>query len=435
MSSGRVILGVVDEARKRAIEFGRRLREVRETNGDSLREVARRSDLNSGYLSQLENGKIIHPSPSILEKVARGYGLRFEDVLRWTGYVREPEEEVTPNQAVALSTVADLGDPSDEELQTLKAIVDLLQSKRIATFAATSDLPLEDEAVAEIRGYALAVLREADGLGRRPTPLQDIQEAARLVLAGEITLDAKDRARLFERFGKWVHLAWKRLQGTFDYRTSAIWVKPDLHAMRRRFVIGHEIGHAILPAHKQSFAYVDDFTRFPPFARDLFEREANQAAVEILFQGGQATDEFDSSPPSLDEICETSASFGASVVATTRYVAETSKRAVAVAIAHVKQDGGLGPTHIYTSRSFEAAFGWCAGGAPWNEIRAALRTAHNRDDETWIVENLRREPRVVNAQKINTGYAAIVLAVPESRARKMKRKLAPGRAGVVVQPK
>jgi Zn-dependent peptidase ImmA (M78 family) len=320
-------------------------------------------------------------------------------------------------------------------LQALKAIVEVLQKSRTPTFAAPSDAPLDDEAIASIRAYVRTLLREADALGQRPTPLEDIQAAARLVLAGELTLDPRDRARLVERFGNWVNLAWKRLQGTFDYRASAIWVAPDLHAMKRRFVLSHEIGHAILPAHKQTFAYVDDFTRLPPFARDLYEREANQAAVEILFQGGQATDEFDSSPPSLDEICVISELFGASVVATARYAAETSKRSVAVAIAHVNAHRGLGPTHIYASKRFEAAFGWQSGETPRNEVRAALRTAHMRDEESWVVANLRREPRVVNAQKMNTGYAAIVLVVPESRTRTVTRRLVAGGSGTVVLPK
>lgn len=421
----------MEDPKQCAIEFGRRLREVREKRGESLRKVERRSGLNSGYLSQLENGKITHPSPSILEKVARGYELRFEDLLRWTGYVSGQQDAVTPNQAVALSTVSALGDPSDEELQTLRAIVELLQSKRSATFAAPSDLPLDDEAIAQIRRYALAVLREADAVGRRPTPLEDIQEAARLVLAGELTLDARDRARLRERFGRWVNIAWKRLQGTFDFRTSEIWVAPDLHEMKRRFVVSHEIGHAILPAHKQTFAYIDDFTRLPPLARDFFEREANQAAVEILFQGGQATDQFDSSTPSLDEICTLASNFGASIVSAARRVAETSQRAVAVVIAHRNPERGLGPTHIYASKQFEAAFGWVSRGAPWGEIRATLRTAHSRDDETWVVDDLRREPRVVNVEKMDTGYAAIVLVVPESRTRAMTRKLKGAASGVI----
>ncbi len=423
VSSAPAILRVVDDAKKRAIALGKRLAQVRKQRGETLRDIEQRSGLNNGYLSQLENGKIVHPSPSILQKVAKGYELRFEDVLQWAGYVAGPEDAVTPKQAVALSTVSALGEPSDEELQALRAIVGVLQSNRSATYSAASDLPLDDEATAEIRRYALAVLREADALGRKPTPLEDIQEAARLVVAGEITLDARDRARLFERFGGWVNLAWKRLQGTFDFRTSEIWVAPELHAMKRRFVVSHEIGHAILPAHKQTFAYVDDFTRLPPFARDAYEREANQAAVEILLQGGRATDEFDSSPPSLEEICGISADFGASIVSTARYAVETSRRTVAVAIAHHNREG-LGPPHIYASRRFESGFAWKAGHTPWKEIDTALRTAHNRDHETWVIEDVRQEPRVATAQKMNTGYAAIVLVVPDSRVRTATRKLA-----------
>ncbi len=406
------------------MELGRRLREVRDKSGDSLRKVESRSGLNNGYLSQLENGKITHPSPSVLEKVARGYELRFEDLLRWTGYVSGPEDPVTPNQAVAFSTVSALGDPSDEELRALKAIVEVLRKSR-PMFAAPSDMRMDDEAIASIRAYVRALLREADALGRRPTPLDDIEAAARLVRAGELSLDPRDRARLVERFGHWVNLAWKRLQGACDYRASAIWVAPDLHAMKHRFVVSHEIGHAILPAHKQTFAYVDDFTRLPPIARDLYEREANQAAIEILLQGGQATDEFDSSPPSLDEICSISQSFGASVVATTRYAVETTKRAVAVAIAHVNAQRGLGPTHIYASRRFDATFGWQSGATPWNEVRAALRTAQTRDDESWVVKNLRGEPRIARVQKMSTGYATIVLVIPESRMQTVTRKLGP----------
>jgi transcriptional regulator with XRE-family HTH domain len=406
----------VDKERKRAVAFGGRLREVREKAGESLRKVEKRSGLNNGYLSQLENGKILHPSPSVLHKVATGYKLRFEDVLAWAGYTAETSAEVTPNQAVALSTVSALGNPSDEELKALNAIVELLQRNRTAPFAAPSDLPLEPEAVWEVRRYAVALLREADALGRRPTPLNDIQAAARLVSSGELALDPRDRARLVERFGRWVELAWRRLQGTLDFRSSAIWVKPDLHPMKHRFVLSHEIGHAILPAHK-AFAYVDDYTRMPPFARDLYEREANQAAVEILFQGGQLTDEFDAVPPSLREICDLSTEFGGSVVAASRYAVETSQRALAVAIAHRGNDGRLGATHVYYSKRFEQTYRWEAGRAPWSEIRAALRTATAETDETWAVQDSRGEPTVVNATKMDTGFAAIVLVVPESRKR------------------
>jgi transcriptional regulator with XRE-family HTH domain len=431
MSSRPAILSLVDEPIKRAPELGKRLAEVRAQRGDSLRDIEQRSGLNNGYLSQLENGKIAHPSPSVLQKAATGYGLRLEDLLHWAGYVSGDEDPLTPKQAVALSTVSALGEPSDEELTALKAIVELLRSNRSATYSAPSDLPLDEQTTAEVHRYSLALLREADALGRLPTPLNDIQQAAQLVSAGALTLDGKDRARLLERFGRWVDLAWRRLQGTFDFRSSEIWVAPDLHAMKKRFVIAHEIGHAILPAHKQTFAHVDDFTRLPPFARDLYEREANQAAIEILLQGGRATDEFDSSSPSLEQIRKLADAYGASIVATARCTAENSKRSLAIAIAHRKRDGALGPSHIYASRNFEARYGWRAGRAPQTQIRAALTAATASDHEPWVIENRRGEPCAATTEQIDTGYAVILLVAPQSRIRATTRRLAPLHRGSV----
>jgi transcriptional regulator with XRE-family HTH domain len=404
--------------------LGQRLRQVREHAGWSLRDLESRSGLKSGYLSQLEQGKITHPSPSILRRVADAYQLRFQDVLVWAGYASEESADIPPNQAVALSTVSALGDPSDEELETLKAIVDVLQRNRRASFAMPSDLPLDQQTRDEIRRHALALLREADALGKRPTPLEDLLDAARLVESGELTLDVRDRAKLRERFGHWVELAWKRLEGTFDFRSDAVWVKPDLHPMRHRFVLSHEIGHAILPAHKETFAYVDDYTTLPPLARDLYEREANQAAVEILFQAGQFTDEVDASPISLQRICDQSTAFGGSIVAAARYAAETSRRAFAIAIAHYNERG-LGPTHLYCSRSFNAAFGWRNGNPPPAELRAALGSARLEVDESWVIHDRRKEPRVANVEKLSTGYAAVVLVVPESKVRGTVRRVLP----------
>jgi len=407
--------------RPQPLELGRRLREAREARGLSLREIQRRTGLNNGYLSQLETGKIAHPSPSILQKVASGYGLRFEDVMHWAGYLAAPRDPVSPSQAVALSTVSSLGDPSEEELDTLKAIVQLLQARRQPGYSPPSDIELDQETRAEIRRYASALLREAGAIGARPTPLEDIREAARLMLSGELTLDASDQRRLVERFGHWVHQAFRRLQGTFDYRTSAIWIAPDLHEMKRRFVISHEIGHAIMPAHKQTFAYVDDFTCLPPLARDLLEREANQAAVEILFQCGEATSEFDSSPRTLNNIVATSVAFGASIVSTARFVAETSRRPLAVAIAH-KNSSGLGPTHIYQSPSFFTTFGWTAATAP-AELRAALRSCFDEKVETWMVKNRRGEIKTATVEKKFTGYAAVALVAPEHHRKPVLRSV------------
>jgi transcriptional regulator with XRE-family HTH domain len=113
-------------------DLGTRLREVRETGGHSLREMERRSGLNSGYLSQLEQGKISHPGPPILRKVAEAYGVRMEELLAWAGYATEDGAVARPREAMALGAVASLGEPSESELEALQAIVNILQQNRPA---------------------------------------------------------------------------------------------------------------------------------------------------------------------------------------------------------------------------------------------------------------------------------------------------------------
>src|SRR5918996_6222922 len=82
--------------------LGARLRETREGSGLTLREVERRTGLNTGYLSQLERGEVSQPTPAVLQKVAVGYGIPFHVLMRWVGYVEEGES-LSPNQARALS--------------------------------------------------------------------------------------------------------------------------------------------------------------------------------------------------------------------------------------------------------------------------------------------------------------------------------------------
>jgi IrrE N-terminal-like domain len=201
--------------------------------------------------------------------------------------------------------------------------------------------------------------------------------------------------------------------------------------MRRRFVVGHEIGHAILPAHKQTFAYIDDFTCLPPVARNLFEREANQAAVEILFQGGQATEEFDSSPPSLDQVCYLSTAFGASIVATARYVVETSRRPVAVAVAHKRTNGGLARTHLYVSSTFAALYDETSD-AFRSQVREALRTSFGGQSETCMITNRRGDAGAALVEKMFTGYTAIALVVPDTKSGVIARGLRVATAAVRV---
>jgi len=393
--------------------IGAHLREIREKEGVSLREIERLTGVNSGYLSQLERGDVVQPKPAILHKISKAYGVPFSQLMRWAGYIDDDEEELTPNQRIALKT---LGDPTDEELKALKEIFNVMRGRKQRAFAALhlSDVPLEPEDAQEIHKYSMALLREADALGRRPTPLQDIQETAGLVAAGEINLTPEDRSSLVAKFGGWVNRAMRRLLGSVDFRSKEVWVKEDLHPMQERFVIAHEIGHTILPWQHDIFAYLDDKERLKPAISADYEREANYAAAEILFQGDQIREEADSSRLSISKVLELGDSFGASIVASARRIAESSRRDCAVAIAWRRQDGVLARTHLFTSVSFEKRFRWRSGLMPAEEIRNALRatSAWPRSSEI-VVQDVGFSPRVIRVESMFTGYASVAMFVPE----------------------
>jgi hypothetical protein len=359
------------------------------------------------------------PKPAALHKVARAYDVPFPTLMQWAGYLEADDAQLSPNQAMALRV---LGDPSDDELRALREIIKVLRARGSATatpFAA--DRPLDPETRQEIVRYAYALLHEA-GVDSRPTPLHVVQSAAGLVAAGELTLTPKDRDRLVSRFGGWVSRAWQNLLGAMDFREDAIWVKPDLHPKRERWVRAHEIGHAILPWQRETFAYLDDQTRLNDATAALFEREANEVAAEILFQGKQLQDEADGSPITLEGICELAALFDTSIVATARRVADRTGQECAVAIAHQGRDGWLGPTHLYCSRSFEARFRWQAGRRPENEIRTALRSAALivRRNEVSLPD-ARAERAALRLETLNTGYAAIATFVRDGAVRRFVR--------------
>src|ERR687893_429377 len=83
-------------------DLGARLRETRKGSRIPLREMERRTGVNSGYLSLLERGKVSQPTPAVLRKVADGYRIPLHVLMRWVGYVGGEGDGLSPNQARAL---------------------------------------------------------------------------------------------------------------------------------------------------------------------------------------------------------------------------------------------------------------------------------------------------------------------------------------------
>ena len=403
--------------------LGERLRELRERQGWSLREVAGRAGVNHGYLSQLERGEVSQPAPSMLHKLSEGYGEPFVVLMRWAGYVDTVDTELTSTQARALSYLGD--DISEEELGAIKAVLDVLRTKR-ATFASLAgsldgNLPVEDRRA--IRQHAESLLRKADALGVTPTPLEQLLEVAQLVAAGEVTLDEEERRQLRRMFGSLVDRVFEGLRGAIHFRAREVWVRPDLHEMKKRFVTAHEIGHDLLPWQRDVLAYLDDDERIRPDVRITYERQANQAAIELLAQGDRLRKEADDSRLGLGAFWDLSAKYQISMVAVARRIAEETRHEAAVSIQFRGRSGYLGPAHTYCSDSFARRFGWHLTPFP-PEARTASSAAIS-DGHPQHCLTVDRSSSIVDMtiDAVDTGYAIVSLATPTPKVSATRRLL------------
>ncbi len=352
--------------------LGANLRDMRERRKLSLREVARRSEINSGYLSQLERGEVAQPTPSMLKRLADGYEVSLATLMGWAGYATA-EPPMTPQLAKAMNYIG--SSPSDDEVEAIRAVLKVLRAKS-TTFSAPNplDRPLAAEERELIRAYALALLRHADAVGRFPTPLDELMGVSKLVYAGEITLTMEARRGLMRRLGSAVvQRVLRSLEGLFTFGSNEIWLAEDMHPKRRRFVHAHEIGHHILPVHRE-LAYLDNWETMDSQLRDACEREANQAAIELLAQGDRLREIADDSLFGSQTVSSLAQAADISLQATGRRLAEDSKRMCAT-IIYYKSGQRLMSPHIYSSQSFEERFRWRRGRLPAKELSVTMRTA------------------------------------------------------------
>lgn len=96
----------------------------------SLREVeeATRNEVSNAYLSQLENGKIVQPSPRVLYALARALNTDYEALMTRAGYLLPSSPTV--RQAVGAATCSIGNLTADEESQLLEYLTFLRRKKK-----------------------------------------------------------------------------------------------------------------------------------------------------------------------------------------------------------------------------------------------------------------------------------------------------------------
>jgi hypothetical protein len=244
------------------------------------------------------------------------------------------------------------------------------------------DSSLTPQQFARVRAEAERALREAGALDVFPTPVHQIMAVAKVEEVKEDVLNPSFIAKLrstVEQAGGALKRAVNKVMGLFHATAGLVFLDQTLMAVKKRFVRLHEAAHGFLPWQRPMYALVEDCDKaLDAEAAELFDREANVFAAEVLFQLDSFRDAAEGHPFSIWTPVKLAKTFDASIYACVRQYVTKNHRACAVVVLNMPEltegDGfRVSLRRAIQSDSFTAIFGrhaWKSVYTPDDDIGA-----------------------------------------------------------------
>jgi hypothetical protein len=160
--------------------------------------------------------------------------------------------------------------------------------------------------------------------------------------------------------------ALSKVVGLFDPADRLVLIDKELPRPRIPFVKLHEAGHGSLPHQSRVYALIHDCLQtLDPDTTDLFEREANVFASDVMFQGETFLQHAHDQEFGLKVPMRLAKQFGASNYATFRRYVGTSPRACCLLV--------LEPVQRMPNGGFSAEIRRIVASLSFSEIYDALR--------------------------------------------------------------
>lgn len=199
------------------------------------------------------------------------------------------------------------------------------------------DSSLDPEDLRAVHAAARRALDRASAWGVFPTPTPVILEAASLKIAPKSAFDASRITEYLIGKAESAAIALKsaiaKVFGIYDASEHLIHIDDGVHKSKQNFLKLHEVGHHELPAHRSAFRLFHDCEKtLDPEISDLFEREANNFARFVLFQGNGYAAMAADHKLELRTPMKLARKFGASVYASCREFVRTHHRACVIYI-------------------------------------------------------------------------------------------------------
>jgi Zn-dependent peptidase ImmA (M78 family) len=224
-----------------------------------------------------------------------------------------------------------------------------------------------------VRQEAECALRQAGTFGILPTPLAEIMRIARVREVEKDVLNPSFVTKMIgraEKTGQAIKRALAKVAGLFCAIDGLIFIDRTLMAVRQRFVRLHECAHGFLPWQRPMYALVEDSQQaLDPDTADLFDREANSFASEVLFQVDTFRDLAEENSFGILTPVRLANKFNASIYAAIRqYVFKNRRTCVVVVLDMPVLDTGVGfratLRRIVMSDTFKTMF----AGRRWTDV-------------------------------------------------------------------
>jgi hypothetical protein len=249
------------------------------------------------------------------------------------------------------------------------------------------DCTLTPGQLARVRKEAERALREAGAFGALPTPVDQIMAVAKVEEVMEDVLNPAFIAQMRTKAGDALKRAVSKVMGLFHATAGLVFLDQTLMAVKKQFVRLHEAAHGFLPWQRPMYAVVEDCEKALDIdAAELFDREANVFASEVLFQLDTFRDMAEGNAFSIFTPIRLAKSFGASLYASIRQYVSKNHRVCAVVVLNMPElvEGEGFRARLrrpIQSDAFTAIFGryeWKAYYTPDDDIGAFIPLGNRR---------------------------------------------------------
>lgn len=233
--------------------------------------------------------------------------------------------------------------------------------------AKTDDSSLDPEQLRAVQLAGRRALDRAGAWGVFPTPIPEILDAAKLRVAPASAFDPRRIMQYLmnkaEHAADVLKSAISKVFGIYDADESLIHIDHTVRESKQNFLKLHEAGHHELPTHRKLFHIFQDCEKtLDAEVADLFEREANNFARFVLFQGDGFRTIAADHAFGIKTPIKLAPKFGASIYAACREYVRSSDRACAVYVLDPinfceKTGARADVRRIETSAQFRQQFG------------------------------------------------------------------------------